>query len=63
MKIQDFHLLVAQSKEMVVSCLGELGETMQQQYIPTVTWMISLTPWDGVIGMFHLDKSIILTLI
>ncbi|RYR45326.1 hypothetical protein Ahy_A07g031168 [Arachis hypogaea] len=30
-KIQDFHLLIAKSKEMVESCLEELGENIQQQ--------------------------------
>jgi len=59
MKIQAFHLLIAQSKEVVVSFLGEHGGTMQQQYIQTVTWLMLLIPWDGAIGMIHQDKSII----
>lgn len=59
MKIQGFLLLIAQSKEVVVSFLGELGGSMQQQCIPTVTWMILLIPWDGPIGIIHLDNGII----
>ena len=61
MKIQVFHLLTAQSKEVVEYFLGEHGGTMQQQYIQTVTWMMLLIPWDGAIGMIHQDKSIIPT--
>lgn len=59
MKIQGFHLLIAQSKEVGVFFLGELGGSMQQQHIPSVTWIMLFFPWDGAIGVIHLDKGII----
>lgn len=59
MKIQGFRLLIAQSKEVVVFFLVEHGASMQQQHIPTVTWMMLFFLWDGAIGVIHLDKGII----
>ena len=61
MKTQAFHLLIAQSKELVVFFLGEHGGTMQEQCIQTVTWMMLLIPWGGAIGMIHQDKGMIPT--